>query len=340
MDLVSTSSRVKFFLKQLTIYCSFALVIFIPYIINENPSSHTLKSLELCRNHDLLCAPALYNNLISILNFFIGASSFEVLNTISLFSLFIIFWFRLLKFGQRIKFLKLMGVLLLLLSPFTLSLLANPESAILSAVLFILISIGFETINHGLIIRGILTCSSVLPFLILNGIYGFVIGIITPSFFYFTVKWHILKKYTWVSYILLLFPTIGIVFGIVYLCLIFDNSVAQTFMNSNINIENFEILFNWFIFIPLFFIYYFKNKKGLNQVKRFVIPIFFIANCFLFFLETSYVQKELFGMCTLCFSFEVISDAKFSQRSFYLIVAFFLLSWIANSFSLITNFLV
>lgn len=338
MVLVSIWNKIIEIFGQLGLYCLLAVVVFVPYSYELISNPNLTEGFNECRNINLLCAPIFQNNLMVILQFLNSDAGLKFFNYICLFILFIVFWLRIIKFEKRGNFLKFIGIAALLTSPAALFLLAYPDLGVLTTTLFILISIGFEVINHGLIIRGLLICSSLLPLLLLNGVFGFLLGLITPSFLYFMVKWHILKKYTSVSYVLLLFPAVAILLGIFYLNYVYDGNMADSLVNTNIKSINIEQLLNWWIFIPLFFIYYFKDKKGLNQIKRFIIPIFFFVNCAIVFLELAHSQQELFGMCILCLSFEMISDTKFNQRSLSLVILFVLFSWIVKYSSLLISF--
>lgn len=324
MVLVSTF-RAFFF------YALLACIFFVGYSSLVADSSSYLVGTG-CSNIYLLCAPIFYNNLLTILNHIFNTSSFIFLNLAIIFLTFSTFWLRIEKFKQRINWYKGFSLFFLLTTPSAQDVFALSGETLLTVNLFILISISFETINHGKLIRGILLASSIFLLLFLNGELGLLLAVVTPAFFYSMVKWHLLKKYTLPSHTLLLFPLVAIFFGVFYLNFIYNGSMFESFFNPSIKNESLSTLSFWVTFIPLFFIYYFKDKKGLNQIKRFIIPIFFLVNVALILLNLVHNQSELFGMCLICFSFEVISDTKFRKRSLSLAILSSLLLW-AYSYS-------
>jgi len=328
MALVSIFNKLKWFLFEFVSYAFLALIFFVPYIYQRVNADNLVESINNCSNIKLLCAPLFYNNLLTVFENFFVVDAANILSLSILFVIFLMFWLRLLKFRSRMDTFKYFALLLLLTSPDVLWLLTNSPVSVLTVALFIMVSLGFETINHGLIVRGLLLCSSFLPLLLFNGTSALMIGLVTPSFLYFMVKWHILKKYTIMSYILLLFPSIILFFGVWYLNGVYAGSLSNALVNSNVEVKSFKLLLNWYHFTPLFLIYYFKHKKGLNQIKRFIIPIFFFANFTLLLLEISHTQREFFGMCILAFSFEVVSDPKFRMRSISYLMIFALLAWL------------
>lgn len=315
--------------RDFFLYIVLSLVFFLGYFYSVQVESF-VDIQSGCTNHFLLCAPMFYNNFLEGFNFLSTSYGAIWFRFFILFIVFITFWIRIQTFKERMNTYKVLGLLLLLLSSPVQGLFKSPDAALLSSLLFIFVSIGFEVINHGRLIRGILLSASILPLLFFNGEVGVLLTIVSSAFFYFMVKWQILKKYTLASYSLLLFPVVATYFGGLYLNAIYDGNISESLLSPNIKQETYSSLFQWLVFMPLFFIYYFKDKKGLNQIKRFIIPIFMLVNLAAIFLRLSIIQEHLFAMCLICFSFEIVSDVKFKKRSLLLVSLTTILIWLSR----------
>lgn len=327
MALVKSSKKKRHSLVKFAFYFLSALIFLGPFIYSYEDGVDRLALKQDCFNHVSLCAPLLINNMGMILNYFEFEYAGFFKAFIPLFIVFILFWLRVERFQERVKSKKIISFFILILNPFTLSVLNEPSIYSYHLLFFILVSLGYETINHGMIIRGMIVGSTSIALLSLSGGVGIVLGVMMTSFFYVAVKWHILKKYVFTSYTLLLFPTSGFLFGIYYLCALYDADFTAALMNENVLSFEFMSLLKWILFFPLYLMYRIKDKKGLNVIKRYIVVIFFVAELSFLLLGANYNQDYFMGMCAICVSFEIISDMKFSKTHLFHVGLFGALSW-------------
>lgn len=328
MALVKNSKKRRYSLVKFAFYFLSAAVFLGPFVYGFDESVDTLMSKQVCFNQVPLCAPILVSNLGMVLSHFNFPYAGFFKAFVPLFIVFMLFWLRIERFQERVKLKKIIAFFVLILNPFTLSFLSEPSVNSYHLLFFLLVSLGYEAINHGMIIRGMIISSSSIAILGISGGVGIILGIMMTTFFYIAVKWHILKKYIFTSFTLLLFPTIGLLGGIYYLCMLYEASYVSALMNENV--QSFELteLLKWLIFFPLFLMYRIKDKKGLNVIKKYIVPVFFIAEISFMFLGINYVQDYFLGMCAICVAFEIISDMKFSKTHLFHTFLFGALSWL------------
>lgn len=328
MALVKNSKRKRYSITKFFFYFVSSLIFLGPFIYGYDEATDKLALEQSCFNHVSLCAPLLVNNIEMILSHFdfIYAGFFKAFTP--LFIVFILFWLRIERFQERVRARKIIALFILILNPFTFAVLSEPSIYSYHLLFFILVSLGYETINHGMIIRGMIIGSTSIALLSISGGVGIVLGVMMTTFFYIAVKWHILKKYIFTSYTLLLFPTIGLLGGIYYICLLYDASYVAALMNENIQSLDLFTLLKWLLFSPLYLMYKIKDKKGLNVIKKYIVPVFFIAEISFIFLGINYVQDYFLGMCAICVAFETISDIKFTKTHIFHVFLFGVLSWL------------
>lgn len=229
----------------------------------------------------------------------------------------------LIKHHYPINFFRIITYFLLLLNPFSLSLIIMSPLETLNAILFAGIIYGIEEINLGIEGRGVLVTAVSLVLLFLNGMHG--IAITTCIFFMLPLflRNSVFKINSRSGYIVTFFPLLASLLGVVYLSYIFDLKIDNFLFKVEKEKHSYNSLWNWLFLSPIFLMPFTKIKQEnikirLSKTKSFFIP--FLANLFFLVFEIKHNQSTFLGFAMLSFCFENIQKKSVGIRHFFVVL--------------------